>query len=72
MARLKKHHAVDMVRDDPVLLRDKLDEIAEGGGRIINVIWQPARRVTLGDAETNPPSGYIVISEYEFPDAPKP
>ena len=43
----RKQYAVDTVRDEPVRLRDQLDHIAAEGGRVVSVIWQPARQVTL-------------------------
>ena len=57
-------YAVDSCLDDTGLLKDKLDEIAAGGGRVVSVIWQPKRRVEIGDSDTFPPSGYVVVSEY--------
>ena len=41
----RKQYAVDTVRDEPVRLRDQLDHIAAEGGRVVSVIWQPARQV---------------------------
>jgi hypothetical protein len=43
----RKRYAVDTVRDEPVRLRDQLDHIAAEGGRVVTVIWQPARQVAL-------------------------
>jgi hypothetical protein len=43
----RKQYAVHAVRDEPVRLRDQLDHIAADGGRVVSVIWQPARQVTL-------------------------
>jgi hypothetical protein len=53
-----------MVRDDAGLLRDRLQEIADEDGRVISVIWQPARHIVIGNREINPQSGYIIVSEY--------
>jgi hypothetical protein len=58
-------YSVDQVRDDTGLLRDRLQEIADGGGKVVSVIWQPTRQVLMGDNETNPLSGYVVVSEYD-------
>jgi hypothetical protein len=41
----RKQYAVHTVRDEPVRLRDQLDHIAAEGGRVVSVIWQPARQV---------------------------
>ena len=59
----KRRYTVDMVRDDTGLLHDRLQEIANEG-RVISVIWQPARHIVIGNRETNPQSGYIIVSEY--------
>jgi hypothetical protein len=48
----RKHYAVHTVRDEPVRLRDQLDHIAADGGRVVSVIWQPARQVTLATKAT--------------------
>ena len=45
----RKQYAVHTVRDEPVRLRDQLDHIAAEGGRVVSVIWQPAR---AGDLPT--------------------
>jgi hypothetical protein len=39
-----KQYVVHTVRDEPVRLRDQLDHIAAEGGRVVSVIWQPARQ----------------------------
>ena len=64
----RKQYAVDTVRDEPVRLREQLDHIAAEGGRVVSVIWQPARQVTLepGLQPYEVASGYIVISEHEL------
>jgi hypothetical protein len=36
-------HAVETCPDDPDLLRERLDDLARGGARILSVIWQPQR-----------------------------
>src|SRR5271169_6484418 len=69
--RTRKHYAVHTVRDEPVRLRDQLDHIAADGGRVVSVIWQPARQVTLepGLPPYEVASGYIIVSEHELPEA---
>jgi hypothetical protein len=47
VAMTRKRYAVDTVRDEPVRLRGKLDHIAAEGGRVVTVVWQPARHVAL-------------------------
>ena len=63
----RKQYAVHTVRDEPVKLRDQLDHIAADGGRVVSVIWQPARQVTLepGLPPYDVASGYVVVSEHE-------
>ena len=65
----RKRYAVDTVRDEPVRLRDQLDHIAAEGGRVVTVIWQPARQVALepGLPPYEVASGYVVVSEHELP-----
>jgi hypothetical protein len=59
-------YAVDTSRDDPVDLRECLDRIAELGGSVISVTWQPARGVQQGHTSSvQLPSGYTIVSEYE-------
>ena len=64
----RKQYAVDTVRDEPVRLREQLDHIAAEGGRVVSVIWQPARQVTLepGLQPYEVASGYIIVSEHEL------
>ena len=64
----RRRYAVDTVRDGPVRLRDQLDHIAAEGGRVVTVIWQPARQVALepGLPPYEVASGYVVVSEHEL------
>lgn len=66
-----RQYAVHTVRDEPVRLRDQLDHIAAEGGRVVSVIWQPARQVALepGLPPYDVASGYVVVSEHEAPEA---
>jgi hypothetical protein len=66
----RKRYAVDTVRDEPVRLRDQLDHIAAEGGRVVTIIWQPARQVALepGLPPYEVASGYVVVSEHELPE----
>jgi hypothetical protein len=66
-----KQYVVHTVRDEPVRLRDQLDHIAAEGGRVVSVIWQPARQVTLepGLPPHEVASGYVIVSEHELPQA---
>jgi hypothetical protein len=54
-----------------VRLRDQLDHIAAEGGRVVSVIWQPARQVALepGLPLYEVASGYVIVSEQELPEA---
>ncbi|HEY1979291.1 MAG TPA: hypothetical protein VGH13_04330 [Xanthobacteraceae bacterium] len=64
----KKQYAVHTVRDEPARLREALDHIAADDGKVVTIIWQPARLVTLepGQPSHEVSSGYVVVSEYEF------
>jgi hypothetical protein len=66
----RKQYAVHTVRDEPVRLRDQLDHIAAEGGKVVNVIWQLARQVTLepGQPSYEVASGYVIVSEHELPE----
>ena len=66
----RKQYAVHTVRDEPVRLRDQLDHIGADGGRVVSVIWQPARQVALepGLPPYDVASGYVVVSEHELPE----
>jgi Protein of unknown function (DUF3892) len=67
---MPRHYAVEVVRDDPGALRNSLQVIARGGGRVVSVTWQPARSLSRPDLGAYAvPSGYTVISEYDSPDA---
>jgi hypothetical protein len=61
---------VHTVRDDPVRLRDQLDHITAARGRVVTIIWQPARLVTPepGQPPYEVASGYVVVSECEVPE----
>jgi hypothetical protein len=66
-----KHYQVSMVPDEPVRLRDRLDELASENSKIISIIWQPTRQIRV-DHDATPYealSGYVIISEHEFSDA---
>lgn len=66
-------YAVDTVRDDAGALRDRLHEIAEGGARVVSIMWQPTRTVTMhGSTPFEQQSGYVIVSEYEAVHAPRP
>jgi hypothetical protein len=58
-------YAVNTVRDDPVALREALDAIGEGGGKIISIMWAPDREVGSPIGRAYPvQSGYTVVAEY--------
>ena len=64
----RKQYAAHTVRDEPVRLRDQLDHIA-AEGRVVSVIWQPARQAVLelGLPPYDVTSGYIAFSELKLP-----
>lgn len=66
---MARRYAVDGVRDDHGALMNRLHEIAEGGGRVVSITWQPERYSKLPNGGTNLSAGYTVVSEYDFPNA---
>jgi hypothetical protein len=59
-----RRYSVTTTDDDPAILQNRLREIAEEGGRVINVTWQPSRTVNIGGNTASVFSGYTVVSEY--------
>lgn len=57
-------YAVDEVRDEAGALGDVLQRVADDGGRVVSVTWQPEREPAGGIAK---PAGYTVVSEYRAP-----
>ncbi len=55
-------YAVDGVHDDQGALRDRLSEIAEEGGRVISITWQPER---LRENGTSISAGFTVVTEVD-------
>ena len=62
-------HAVEVCPDDLEALRNKLDELARTGSRIITVLWEP-RRLTGDQTEAyEARGGFVIISQREATDA---
>ncbi|SFP86750.1 hypothetical protein SAMN03159463_05027 [Mesorhizobium sp. NFR06] len=61
-------YGVETCPDDASILHLKLSEIADNGGRVLNVIWQPEREVInrehMDEVRLPVPAGYVIISEY--------
>ncbi|BCM19185.1 hypothetical protein [Mesorhizobium sp. J8] len=61
-------YAVETCPNNPTVLHMKLNEAAENGGRVVNVIWQPEHDVIMRDATQDPrmpvEAGYVIILEY--------
>ena len=66
---MARRYAVDGVRDDQGALLNRLTEIADGGGRVVSVTWQPQRDIRTDRGGATVPSGFTVVSEYDFPNA---
>jgi hypothetical protein len=60
----KRRYTVTTTEDDPAILQNRLGEIAEEGGRVISVTWQPSRTVNIGGDTASVFSGYTIVSEY--------
>jgi hypothetical protein len=69
-----KRYQVNLVRDDPVRLRERLDDVAEIDGKVISIMWHPERQIAAehGEVPYTALSGYVIVSEHEIPDAKGP
>jgi hypothetical protein len=65
MADRRRLYSVTLAGDDPMLLQTALSEIAEEGGRVISVTWQPSRTVIRADSTASVDSGFTIVSEQE-------
>ena len=66
MSMAKVHYAVLTVWDDPENLQERLNDIAKEGGRVISVMWTPARTAKLWLKEPGVwESGYTIVWERE-------
>jgi hypothetical protein len=64
MADKRRLYSVTLAGDDPMLLQTALSEIAEEGGRVISVTWQPSRTVTRAASTASVDSGFTIVSEH--------
>ena len=64
MADKRRLYSVTLAGDDPMLLQTALSEIAEEGGRVISVTWQPSRTVSRADSTASVDSGFTIVSEH--------
>jgi hypothetical protein len=66
--KMPLRYAVETCPDDASVLHLKLNEIADTGGRVLNVIWQPEREVVnrefVDDVGLQALAGYVIVSEY--------
>ena len=60
MARYEVHTS----HDDVQCLEETLEGIAGHGGRVISVIWVPARLAGRPGEEKSAPAGFVVVSEF--------
>jgi len=59
-------HTVETCPDDVAALRERLNELAQGGARIVSVVWQP-QRADPGQAAAYDASGsFVIIVEESF------
>jgi hypothetical protein len=66
MARV---YEVAQAEDHPEKLADRLNAIAEEGGRVITVMWTPQR--ALGVVGRTVESGYTIVWEVASPPVPR-
>ncbi|RWM06976.1 MAG: hypothetical protein E5X80_08285 [Mesorhizobium sp.] len=61
-------YAVETCPNNATVLHMKLNEAADNGGRVLNVIWQPEHDAidhqTDYDPRTRVEAGYVIILEY--------
>ncbi len=61
-------YAVEPCPNDAKALHLKLNEAADNGGRVVNVMWQPEHEVvdrsTCDDVRIKVDPGYVIILEY--------
>lgn len=62
---MPKQYSAIVCQDHPESLEDCLQDLANEGGRIISVTWQPKREVVHDGNKIEVPSGYTVISEHD-------
>ena len=60
-------YAVDSVHDDQGALLNRLTQIAEDGGPVVSITWQPQRQVfiEIEDRHIGVDSGFTVVSEFD-------
>ncbi len=60
-------YAVDSVHDDQGALLNRLTQIAEDGGRVVSITWQPKREVEneIQNRIVEKNSGFTVVSEFD-------
>ena len=61
-------HTVETCPDDPAVLRERLDELAATGARIVSVLWQPQRVDTDQTAAYEARGSFVIVLQSEFPD----
>ena len=62
----RRNYRIDLATDYPAPLHDVLETLENEGRKVINVIWQPQRRVVKRDGLLEQlSSGYVVISEVD-------
>ena len=61
MATSGKRYSVDLVADDVARLREKLDKIADEGGHVVSIMWQPSRG---GPNHLMIDAGYVLVAVY--------
>lgn len=60
-------HTVETCPDDPNVLRERLDELAAAGARILAVVWQPQRVDTEQSAAFEARGSFVIVLQSEFP-----
>ncbi|RWN01006.1 MAG: hypothetical protein EOR86_03890 [Mesorhizobium sp.] len=65
-------YAVETCPNNPTVLHMKLNEAADNGGRVVNVIWQQEHESINHETDYDPrmkvDAGYVIILEYFEPE----
>jgi hypothetical protein len=56
-------HTVETCPDDLAVLRERLDALAQGGARIVSVVWQPHRADPDQAAAYDASGSFVIVAE---------
>ncbi len=59
-------HLVETCPDDIAILRERLDEMAGAGARIVSVVWQPQRVDPDQSAAYDASGSFVIVAEQQL------